>query len=308
MDLNKALNILEIDKSVFLSHTLTESYIKKKYHSLALKHHPDKNNNTPESNEKFKELQDSYHFLLKEINNSFIYNNDTNHDYNYLLKLFIKMFINDLNNEHIINNILCDCVKISLKLFENLDRDNCLKIYCFLSKHHKILHISNTTLNEIREIVQYKYQNVEIYELNPTITDLIHNNIYKLVVNDQICYVPLWIKESYFDISGCEIIVLCNPQLPEHIQIDDNNNIFITTEIVLNTDFIKLIIESSDILVMIGEEKVFVPITELYMKKNQSYIIKNKGLVKSCDLANDDYIDIYNVHDRADIIINFILC
>ena len=38
--------------------------------------------------------------------------------------------------------------------------------------------------------------------------DLINNNVYKLHVNNELFLVPLWNNESYYDSSGCEIIVI----------------------------------------------------------------------------------------------------
>ena len=43
--------------------------IKKKYHKMALQNHPDKNGNTPESNEKFKQINEAYNYLKREIKN-----------------------------------------------------------------------------------------------------------------------------------------------------------------------------------------------------------------------------------------------
>jgi hypothetical protein len=108
-----------------------------------------------------------------------------------------------------------------------LEWENSINIYIFLSKYKNILHLSQDILDEIREIVIQKYDNVEIYKLNPTINDLLNNNLYKLYVNNELYLVPLWYNEIYFDNSGNEIIVLCEPDLPEGIKIDDDNNIYV---------------------------------------------------------------------------------
>ena len=62
MDIKKALEILEINNN-----ELTLKTLKKNYHRLALQKHPDKNGNTYESNETFKEINEAYHYLKREI-------------------------------------------------------------------------------------------------------------------------------------------------------------------------------------------------------------------------------------------------
>lgn len=50
--------VLEIDKNA------SDSEIKKAYHKLARKYHPDRNNNDKESEEKFKEVNEAYFILM----------------------------------------------------------------------------------------------------------------------------------------------------------------------------------------------------------------------------------------------------
>ena len=58
------------------------------------------------------------------------------------------------------------------------------------------------------------------------------NNVYKLCVNEDIYIVPLWHNELHFSTKDNEeLIVLCNPTLPDNISIDENNNIIIDYDI-----------------------------------------------------------------------------
>jgi len=310
MDYKIAFEILEIDITKTNYNDITIDFIKKKYHKLALQNHPDKNGNTPESNEKFKQINEAYDFLKREIKN--INPDDLNKEnkesssslYYDILQLFMKEILNGKYNElflNIVQDIVIGCKKISLKLFDDLDKENSINIYIFLSKYKNVLHLSQDNLDEIKEIVIQKYDNVEIYKLNPNINDLLNNNLYKLYVNNELFLVPLWYNEVYFDSSGNEIIILCEPELPECIKLDDDNNIYIEKIINIQIDLSNLILNNSSISVMVGDKTFHIFGSELFMKREQYYRIKKQGLTK----INEE--DIYNVSEKADIIVKIIM-
>jgi len=322
MDYYTAFKILEIDISKIDTKDITLHKLKKQYHKLALQYHPDKNGNTNESTEKFKKIQEAYYYLKDELQFFDLENDNENenendnekrankHDqqtplYIDILHLFMKSILEgkyDTIISKIIQEIVSGCKNISLKLFDDLDKDTCMNIYNFLSKNRSILHLNDSILEKIREIVQQKFDNVLIYKLNPTMNDLLNNNIYKLNVNDEICYVPLWISESYFDISGCEVIALCEPELPDNVLIDENNNIHIVRELSTKNELLDLIINNVNLQIHIADKVFEIPTQHLYMKKEQIYIIKNKGL------NNSDSFDIHDSNSkRSDVIVTILL-
>ena len=67
MDYFNAFKILEIDISKIDTKDITLHKLKKQYHKLALQYHPDKNGNTVESTEKFKQIQEAYYYLTSEL-------------------------------------------------------------------------------------------------------------------------------------------------------------------------------------------------------------------------------------------------
>jgi len=305
MNYKDAFNILEIDLSEVSYNDITLEYLKKQYRKLALKNHPDKNGNTPETNYKFQQIHESYNYLKKEIKHLKSENIDDNDDINesshYLdiLKGFMKtVFVGNYNDilSKIVNDIITTGKKISIKIFEDLDKNTTLNIYTFLSNNRSMLHLSQESLNNIREFVVKKYDNVEVYRLNPSINDLLNNNLYKLYLNDELFLVPLWHNESYFDGSGCEIIVICEPELPKGITIDDENNIHIETMIDGYNNLHNTIINNGSISINIGDKVFNIYLSNLYMKKEQYYKIKNCGLSK---IKND----IYDVSEKSDIIV-----
>ena len=319
MDYKKAFEILEIDTNNTNYTDITIELIKKKYHKLALQNHPDKNGNTPESNEKFRQINEAYNYLKREIKNINSANCENNDDlinedqpssvYFDILKLFIKGLLDGKYNDvfiNIVQDIVSGYKKISLKLFDNLDRENAINVYLFLSKYKSILHLSDSILDDIKAVVIQKYDDVEIYKLNPNINDLLYNNFYKLYVKDVLYLVPLWHNEVYFDNENDndnennEIIVLCEPELPEGVKIDDDNNIYIEKTINIQTELPSLVLNNDSIIVEIGDHRYHILVSELSMKREQYYKIKNQGITKPND-------DICNVSQKSDIIVKIIM-
>jgi curved DNA-binding protein CbpA len=301
MNYKDAFNILEIDFVNEKYQDITLDYLKKQYRKLALKNHPDKNGNTYESNEKFKRINEAYHYLKKEMKHLDFEEDVSNSSSLYydILNGFIKTVFEGNSDELLtkaVNDIMSSGKRISVKMFDNLDKDTAFNIYTFLSNNRSILHLSNDILNTIREIVVKKYDNVEVYKLNPTINDLVNNNLYKLYINEQLFLVPLWHNESYFDISGCEIIVICDPELEKGVTIDDENNICIETTIE-GKNISELIENNASITIQLGNKSISIPISNIYMKKEQIYRIKSEGLPK-------DNSNMYDVYEKTDLIVN----
>jgi len=301
MDIKNAFNILEINTYEISYNDLTLEYLKKKYHKLALRNHPDKNGNTPESNERFKKINEAYDYLKREININPIENNEdsTSSVYFDVLNIFMKSAMEGKYTEFIskiVSDIVFASKKISLKLFEDLDKDSALNVYVFLSKHRFILHLTENILEEVRQVVIQKYENVQIFKLNPSINDLLNNNFYKLYLDNELYLVPLWHNESYFDGSGCEIIVMCEPELPECIKIDDENNIHTEIFIDLKNDIPILLKNNRNLIVKIGDNEFTIYLSKLNIKSEQYYKIKNEGISK---IKND----VCDVSEKADIVV-----
>jgi DnaJ-class molecular chaperone len=305
MNYKNAFEILEIDLSIVSYNNITIEYLTKQYRKLALKNHPDKNGNSAESNEKFKKINEAYQYLKREIKhlNSTNLQEDTNFEseesfiYFDILKEFTKTMFEGTYNEllsKIVQDIMNAGKKISVKLFDELNKDAALNIYIFLSNHRSTLHLSSDILDNIREIVVKKYDNVEIYKLNPSIYDIMNNNIYKLYINEELFLVPLWHNESYYEMSsGNEIIVLCEPELPKNINLDDDNNICTNIEIKIDNNMFQ---NSIPIKINIADKEFCIPLSELFIKSEQVYRIKNEGISKTKK-------DIYDIREKTDIIV-----
>ena len=317
MDLVDALEILQIDKHEINS--LTLEYLKKRYHKLALQNHPDKNGNTIASKETFQKINEAYGVLKREIsiidgsheddhiddndnnnnNNNDSSNNSQYYGYTYIVNLFIDGLLKGTYNEFIssiVKDIASGYTTISLKLFEDLDKERALSVYNFIFKYKSILHINDSILVKVRDIILEKYNDVQIYILNPSINDLINDNVYKLIIEKEVYYVPLWHNECYFDSSAGDIIVKCIPDFPSNITIDENNNLFV----VHHVSFTFSLLNQDSIVVLIGNKPFDIPLNKLFCKMSQTYILKNIGV--SQIIEND----ICNVDSRGDIIFNIV--
>jgi hypothetical protein len=325
MDLNKAAFILEIDLNAINLTSLTPDFLKKRFHKLALINHPDKNGNSIESTNKFQQINEAYEYLAKELNDlDFVSckeesneetneeTNETNSKYIYLLSLFIGSII-DGQYKEAIKNVIKEIVTYGLKqcdkniylerIFLELDKDSALEVFNFICKYKHILHINADTLEFVSSLIKRKYENDRVFILNPSITDLMENNIFKLYVDDQLYLVPLWHDELYFDsLSGSDIIVLCNPELPANMNLDEDNNLHITLDIEGNKllDLIKQEQGSKEptfVSLLIGNRDFSIPLNKLYMKKEQIYKFVKQGISR---VIEDD---IYNVSCKTDIIV-----
>jgi hypothetical protein len=308
---SKALEELDIDINEINISSIDIKYLTKKYRKQALKYHPDKNGNTIESKIKFQKINEAFHYLKREFSCLEEDKEDEKEDkdpsslYLPILQMFLKSVFQNKYTESfldIIKDIVINLKKtISLSLFDKLDKETAFIIYHFLSKYRDILHINQDILDQIREKIQEKYENIIIYKLNPSIDDLLNNNMFKLYVDEKLYLVPLWYTESHFfckEKEEKEIIVLCEPELPENIKIDEENDLHV--EIKLELHHLSSLLDQENgtpfIPVTVGKKVFEIPLEKLCLKKKQVYRIKQIGLTK----ANEE--DIYDVNNKSDII------
>lgn len=310
MDFKTACEILEMDTCSQKINIITVEYLKKRYHKMALQNHPDKRGNTVEAKEKFQQINEAYNYLSREINNLDFDTNeektDTNTGYINILNLFLDSLLKGQYNDFLssfIKDIVNGYKEITLKMFEDLDKDKTLGVYNFLFKYKNILYISDEILDKVYKIIAEKYKDVQIYVLNPSINDLFSNNVYKLDLDGERYFVPLWHNELYFDDKRVEngkdnIIVKCIPELPENISIDENNNI----HILLQVSFTFSLLEQKSIVFFLGEKRFDLSLEDLKMQRFQTIVLRRQGISKVFDN------DIYNIEEKSDVIVRLLFC
>jgi hypothetical protein len=308
MDFQTAIKTLELNAGFSLVD------VKRNYYKLSLKWHPDKNTSI-NSTKKFQEIAEAYEFLkiyldlengneTNETNETNESNETNENDFLNMCNHFLSSLIettktmtgNRITNEQIMNilkQLTTKCEKVSIKLFEGIDKESSILLFNYLVSYADILSISQETLNEIKNVIELKMKNDNIIILNPNIENLLNDEVYVLNFEDKTYYIPLWHNELIYDTAKGKLIVKIEPELPPHLEIDDNNNIIVNLTTKINS-----LLVNEKLIFKLGE-KVFQMTSEnLRIKKKQQFFLKNKGLTRI------NYSELYNIKKKADIIVN----
>tara|TARA_B100000900_G_C20503148_1_gene684667 strand:+ start:188 stop:1057 length:870 start_codon:yes stop_codon:yes gene_type:complete len=285
MKIKDARNIFEINEEDFDNKDL----IKKKYRILALKYHPDKNK-SEYATSKFQDINLAYETLLKEKNH--------NTSYETILKEYLNSLLKNETHVDITYNILINiiykCKEKGLMYFNSLSREYLYNIITILKKHKDIFDIDEKFINEIEEIYKNKTKNSCSYVLNPDINDLLEDNVYKLVINENEKLIPLWHKQVYYtDYNNNDIDLYCIPLLEDNIWVDENNNLFINIEKKISD-----IMNIDKIPIHIGKHI-------RYLKNdNIRFVNKQQIILYNCGISKINYHDVMDNSSRSNIIIN----
>jgi hypothetical protein len=270
---------------------ISQEHIKKQYRLKALQYHPDKNSSTS-ANEEFIRVNDAYEYLIKRKNN------ERNKSYSDMFSDFIdnsNLFHND-ENYNIINtifkNIILECEDKTLSFLSNVNKHNLSNIINIIKKYKSIFIFNDELINRLDELYNNKINNEEHIVLNPLIDDLLEDNVYKFQCDNEQFIIPLWHAEVYFTDNEKEIHIYCNPLLPSNINIDCDNNIFISIR-----ENVKNIFDKEKYYFNIGKQVYHIDNHLIKMLSYQEIILKNKGISK----INSS--NILNNKNRGDIII-----
>ena len=270
MDRAKAIKILN------LPNKFTETELKKQYHLNALRYHPDKN---PQTKEQFQEINAAFHFLKENKNDR---QTAADLDYAHLVRcvtdfIINKKFANDYLNE--------------------LDITTLTKIQAYINVYDTFFTVPETKENieslkkRIDTIIVSKQTKSEVITLNPILDDLFKEKVFKLQKGDTEYLVPLWHNVMYFDYKDVGLTVNCTPILPEHIDIDEHNNLVVRLTHSI-TDALK-----EDIPFKICDKTFLIKSESLFIKKMQPILFKEQGIPR----INEKKF--YNIEEISDVIV-----
>ena len=329
MKINDARTMLGVSRDC----SLVE--LNKRYRILALRLHPDKNGDAPESTVAFQELNTAYHTLLPGIKNDATTNapqsnetttpdghdagNATTEPYANIFMNFVKsLFKPKCKSEKyetdgvnqvlldLLHRIVHDYASISVHaVLDSLDPSVLFQLYETLEQYNSAVSMDARIFEEITRIIREKMQNNNIVILKPSLKDVIQNNISVLQFGGQTFYVPLWHSELHYRIEPTptdsgekQLIVKCMPELPEHMSIDSNNELHIDVRV----DIKELLNLSAGVLriPLYDSECLELQVRELHIQNRQTIVLKNNTYGISLICAND----IYDVRNKAPVCVH----
>jgi hypothetical protein len=324
--------------------------LNKRYHMLALQHHPDKASAHADSTEKFKEINEAHKRVLAYFYPSSSSSHDENGGYNTddtgydsILQLFIRGILSKVSasasasaasasaNEtiqSIIHQIITKGIHSAIKVFRTMDKPAILAIYDILSKNQELFGISREIMEELTAIMDEKTRDDIVIRLNPSLLDMLLDRVFILHECGRQYYIPLWHSELHYKINASgassgaasgtasgtasasatatdgEVIVLCDPELPENVSLDDNNNLYISLDVNIQELFRDQVVP-----VYISDEikshgfVYYLHACDVTLRTDTEQSVLLRGCRGGIAMMNHN-ADIYNVDKRANVYAN----
>lgn len=294
-----------------------------------MKYHPDKCK-LYNANERFQEIHNAYEYLKEhstpEPNRK--YNSggfdeedgysswddddddESTPDYKRMIGMFLSRFIRniwfedgDKSLQHklaklVITKILGLCEKKATEYVRRLDAKTLSKIYEILLKYQDAFHLSQSWLETVAEILVEKTNGETCILLNPFLEDLQVDNLYKITENGKTYIVPLWHPELVYDsgVSNADLTVRCCPILPDHMDIDENNNVIVKLQYCMKDLWERD--TNAPIEVPFGKTTVsFYPSSLRLSRKPQTIRLIEKGI------SRINQTDMFDNTKRADVVL-----
>lgn len=280
MDFNLAKNIL------LLPDKFDEKMIKKQYRIMALKNHPDKNNGDVQYNEKFAQINEAYEFLMNykktPVDSS---SKNTDFTYDFIFNNFVKSLFDDYIQSDILIKIVEHIVLngsgfnksyIAKDLLSKISNETLIHMYDVLCKYKDLFHIDNDTLKYIQSIINDRIKEDLIIVLNPSLDDLLNDNIYVLQHENDKFYIPLWHNELHYEIeipTLHTLIVMCKPELPSNVELNSEGDL-----VVIVREKIEKILINKELCIELNNKKFNIPSENLKIQTHQHYLLKNQGV------------------------------
>ena len=289
MNYQKACKLLHVDTNEPLS---TEK-LKSHYRTCALKYHPDKNK-SPNAKEEFQNINEAYQYLQKYSNTTTGETINWNMSYSDMLMSFIKNIIPVDRDSQILHIIIQKinhlCENKTVDLLNSIDKGMLIKIYNLIKKNQEILQFGDELIEIVESVISDKTKHDEVIILNPTIHDLLEDNLYRLTINNGTYVIPLWHNELVYDNCGNDIYVKCNPILEDDMRLDESNNLHTSKTLKISE-----IWDKEEVMIKIHNIELMIYTNTLKFMKTKIIRFVGSG-ISQVNVKN-----IYDVSSRCDV-------
>ena len=244
---------------------------------MALKFHPDKNKDA-DAVERFQEIYSAYEFLSEKGAHM------ESKSYADILNEFMK------NQSPFIGLLLRLCGTRVKALLDTLDNDMLNDIATLIVVNKDMF--PEAVVKEIQQLVLQRRKTGERIILNPSLDDLMSDNLYKLVIDERVYMIPLWQKELIYDVSGADMFVICKPVLPDNLYIDANNNITVSLQRTITE-----LLSDEQLRFSLGQKQFEINASCFTIAKTQEYCLHNAGISRMATK------DVYDTKKRGNIIV-----
>lgn len=300
----------EKTKDINAAYTYLQTFVESRNNNTEWNESRDDTNNTNTSHNKMSSEDREYISSLGSeywnIWNDFLYNylethwkvdemsigTDENAPNQEKIFAICSKFIQSISLDY--DNISSKCKEALGKLDKKATKTMIDLIFSYSSLTKFPVNIASEVKESLRSVAA-EVHNIVI--ISPTLKDLFEDNVYVYEKNSEKYYVPLWHHEVVYNIpsdeENNELIVKCSPDIPDHITIDEENNIHI--DVSWNSSHL-LSTESDNIEYSIENKTFTISMHKIVLKKQQKIVLPKSGI------STIDPADIYNNSNKSDII------
>ena len=196
-------------------------------------------------------------------------------------------------------SILKNVEGMTFIMLEQMNLKKALKAYELLKKYQHVFGIETSVLEKMEKIIQTKMTNDNIYILNPSLSDILNDRIYKLELDDleNDIYFPLWHRKKMMEHpdQSNNILIVSEPDLSDNFFISKNNDLFVTINININelfsNEFVNINIGDKDFKIH-SKDVCLTKETQIKKYQNCGILKINKDNMFDQSKRSDVYIEI----------------